>query len=74
MASFEEKELAILRSAVDRAEAKAGKQLTNSDEVQKIIQIVEMVALLLIIFFLNKISSIIKILKSLITIFLVHQL
>ena len=41
MASFEEKELAILRSAVDRAEAKAGKQLTNSDEVQKIIQIVE---------------------------------
>ena len=40
MSSFEEKELAILRAAVDRAEEKAGKQLTNSDEVQKIIQIV----------------------------------
>ena len=41
MSSFEEKELAILRAAVDRAEEKAGKQLTNSDEVQKIILIVE---------------------------------
>ena len=41
MSSFEEKELAILRAAVDRAEEKAGKRLTNSEEVQKIIQIVE---------------------------------
>ena len=41
MSSFEEKELAILREAVDKAEAKAGRQLTNSEEVQKIIQIVE---------------------------------
>ena len=41
MSSFEEKELAILRAAVDKAEEKAGKRLTNSDEVQKIIQIVE---------------------------------
>jgi len=41
MPSFEEKELAILRTAVDRAEEKAGKQLTNSEDVQKIINIVE---------------------------------
>ncbi len=41
MSSFQEKELAILRAAVDKAQEKAGKQLTNSDEVQKIIQIVE---------------------------------
>ena len=39
--SFEECELAILRSAVDLAETKMGKRLVNTPEVQSIIQIVE---------------------------------
>ena len=39
--TFEEKELQILRNAVDNAEAKAGKKLTQAEETQKIIKIVE---------------------------------
>jgi len=41
MSAYEEKELAIIRAAVDKAENKAGKRLINSDDVQKIILIVE---------------------------------
>ena len=40
MSSFEEKELAILRAAADKAEEKA-ERLTNSDEAQKIIQLLK---------------------------------
>lgn len=39
--TFQEKELAILRAAVDLAEENAGKKIAQSDEVKKIIQIVE---------------------------------
>ena len=39
--TFQEKELAILRAAVDLAEEKAGKKVAQSEEVKKIIQIVE---------------------------------
>jgi hypothetical protein len=39
--SFADCELAILRMAVDKAEEKMGKRITNSEEVQKIIDIVE---------------------------------
>jgi len=39
--SFQECELAILRSAVDLAEAKMGKRLVNTPEVQEMNQIVE---------------------------------
>jgi hypothetical protein len=39
--SFAECELAILRMAVDQAEEKMGKRILNSDDVQKIIDIVE---------------------------------
>ena len=39
--SFEDCELAILRMAVDKAEEKIGKRVVNSEEVQKIIKIVE---------------------------------
>jgi len=39
--SFEDCELAILRIAVDNAEEKIGKRVVNSDDVQKIIKIVE---------------------------------
>jgi len=39
--SFAECELAILRMAVDKAEEKMGKRIVNSEEVQKIIDIVE---------------------------------
>lgn len=39
--TFQEKELAILRAAVDLAEEKEGKKIAQSDEVKKIIQIVE---------------------------------
>jgi hypothetical protein len=39
--SFEDCELAILRIAVDKAEEKIGKRVVNSDDVQKIIKIVE---------------------------------
>ena len=42
MNRFEEKELEILREAVDRAEKKAGQALTHSEDVQKIIKIVEL--------------------------------
>ena len=38
---FEDCELAILRMQVDEAEKKVGKRLVNSDEVQKILRIVE---------------------------------
>lgn len=41
MSSFEEKELEILRSAVDKAEEQSARSLTRSEEVQKIIRIVE---------------------------------
>ena len=41
MTSFEEKELAILRSAVDKAEDKIGRKLIRSEHIQKIISIVE---------------------------------
>lgn len=41
MPSLEEKELEVLRAAVDKAEEKAGKKLTHSDEVKEIISIVE---------------------------------
>jgi len=41
MTSFEEKELAILRDAVDLAEKNAGKKLSQSDDVKNIITIVE---------------------------------
>jgi hypothetical protein len=39
--SFEDCELAILRMAVDKAEEKMGKRVVNSEDVQKIIDIVE---------------------------------
>lgn len=39
--SFADCELAILRMAVDKAEEKMGKRVTNSEDVQKIIDIVE---------------------------------
>lgn len=39
--SFADCELAILRMAVDQAEEKMGKRVVNSDDVQKIIDIVE---------------------------------
>jgi len=39
--SFEDCELAILRMAVDKAEEKIGKRVVNSEEIQKIIKIVE---------------------------------
>jgi len=39
--SFEDCELSILRMAVDKAEEKIGKRVVNSEEVQKIIQLVE---------------------------------
>ena len=39
--SFEDCELTILRMAVDKAEEKIGKRIVNSEEVQKIIKIVE---------------------------------
>ena len=38
---LEEKELEILREAVDKAEERAAKKLINSDSVQEIIDIVE---------------------------------
>lgn len=39
--SFQDCELTILRMAVDKAEEKIGKQIVNSDDVKKIITIVE---------------------------------
>ena len=39
--SFEDCELAILRMAVDKAEEKIGKRIIDSDEIKKVIQIVE---------------------------------
>ena len=39
--TFKEKELAILRAAVDLAEEKAGRKIAQSEEVKKIIDIVE---------------------------------
>lgn len=39
--TFKEKELAILRAAVDLAEEKAGRKIAQSEEVKKIIEIVE---------------------------------
>lgn len=39
--TFSEKELAILRAAIDLAEEKAGRKVAQSDEVVKIIEIVE---------------------------------
>jgi len=39
--SFEDCELSILRMAVDKAEEKIGKRVVNSEEIQKIIKIVE---------------------------------
>ena len=39
--TFKEKELAILRAAVDLAEEKAGRKIAQSEEVKKIISIVE---------------------------------
>lgn len=41
MSNFEEKELAILRAAVDKAEEITGRKLLHSEDVQKIIRIVE---------------------------------
>ena len=41
MPTLEEKELEVLRAAVDRAEEKAGRKLTHSEEVKEIINIVE---------------------------------
>ena len=41
MTSFEEKELAILREAVDNAENRVGRNLIRSEHIQKIISIVE---------------------------------
>ena len=39
--TFNDCELAILRTAVDKAEEKIGKRIVNSEEITKIIQIVE---------------------------------
>ena len=36
--TFQEKELAILREAVDRAEAKAGRKITKAEETKKMIE------------------------------------
>jgi hypothetical protein len=41
MPTLEEKELEVLRAAVDKAEERAGKKLTHSEEVKDIINIVE---------------------------------
>jgi hypothetical protein len=41
MPTLEEKELEVLRAAVDKAEERAGKKLTHSQEVKDIINIVE---------------------------------
>ena len=41
MPTLEEKELEVLRAAVDKAEEQAGKKLTHSEEVKEIIIIVE---------------------------------
>jgi hypothetical protein len=41
MPTLEEKELEVLRAAVDKAEEQAGKKLTHSEEVKEIITIVE---------------------------------
>ena len=39
--SFEDRELEILRDAVDKAQERSHKAIVNSDEVKKIILIVE---------------------------------
>ena len=39
--SFQDKELAILREAVDKAEERAGKKIAQSEDVKKIMSIVE---------------------------------
>jgi hypothetical protein len=39
--SFSDCELAILRMAVDKAEEKMGKRIVNSEDIKRIIQIVE---------------------------------
>ena len=39
--SLQEKELEILRMAIDEAEKKQGKEIVNTPEVQQIIEIVE---------------------------------
>ena len=39
--NFQECELAILRSAIDKAEERSGRAVANSGEVKKIINIVE---------------------------------
>ena len=39
--TFEDCELAILRMAVDKAEEKMGKRIVNSEDIKKIIKIVE---------------------------------
>ena len=39
--TFADCELSILRMAVDEAEEKIGKRIVNSDDVQKIIKVVE---------------------------------
>ena len=39
--NFEECELAILRSAVDKIDKKKGKEMINNPEIEKIIKIVE---------------------------------
>ena len=39
--SYEDKELAILRRAVDAAEQRSGRKVANSPEIQEIITIVE---------------------------------
>jgi hypothetical protein len=41
MTSFQDKELEILRSAVDKAENRSGRELIHSPDIQKIIQTVE---------------------------------
>ena len=38
---FQEKELDILRAAVDKVEKRTGRRIINSPEVKEIIQIVE---------------------------------
>ena len=39
--NFSDCELAILRMAVDKAEEKIGKRIVNSEDIQKIINVVE---------------------------------
>ena len=39
--NFSDCELAILRMAVDKAEEKIGKRVVNSEDIQKIINVVE---------------------------------